>query len=89
MLFTPGRGWQRGLEYRLAVVSGFLWPSVLKGRLYHLGCEVVFLVVAGDWNFSADTKAAFHGLEQVSDDGAVGRDFHLHSSIIFEVDYRE
>ena len=89
VLLTPGRWWQRGLEYGLANVSGLLWASLLKARLDHLGCEVVFLIVAGDWNFSAYTKAAFHGLEQLSDDSTVGWDLHLHSSVALEVDHRE
>lgn len=62
---------------------------MLNGGLDHFGWETVFLIGAGGRNLSADAKAAFHGLEQVPDDGAVGRDLHLHSVVVLEVDYGE
>ena len=62
---------------------------MLKGRLDHFGWETVFLIGAGGGNLSAYAKAAFHGLEQVPNHGAVGWDLHLHSMVVLEVDYRE
>ena len=62
---------------------------MLNSRLSHFGWETVFLIGAGGRNLSADAKAAFHGLEQVPDHGAVGGDLHLHSMVVLEVDYGE
>lgn len=86
VLLAPRCRRHGGLEHRLADVAGLLRASVLEGRLHHPRGDVVRLVVAGGGDPPAQAEAAFHRLEQLADDGAVGRDLHLHAPVALEVD---